>query len=373
MLKKFLLTLGVFVVVFLLLGAVKAAQIKKAATTPHVMPPIAVATVTAKAETWQTSLNAIGTLVPVEGVTLAAEIEGTVVRIAAENGASVRAGDMLVEFDTSVEVSQLAAAEARAELARLNLERNAELWERKAISRSEFDAASAVSKQSGAEVAALKAVIAKKQVRAPFEGRVGIRQVNLGQYVARGAPLLPLQRLNPIFVNFSIPQRSLPALSLGQKVGLRVDAFADQRFEATVTAINPEVDPVTRNVTVQATVANEREVLRAGMFARVEVMLPAGEPVVVLPATAVSYASYGNSVYVVEKLRAKDGTEYLGARQQFVRLGATRGDLVAIVSGVKPGEQVVSTGAFKLRNGAQVQVNNSVQPSADPAPRPANT
>jgi membrane fusion protein (multidrug efflux system) len=373
MLKKFLLTLGVFVAAFLLLGGVKAAQVKKAATTPHVMPPIAVATVKARAETWSTSLHAIGTLVPVQGVTLGAEIEGTVVKIAAENGASVAAGDLLVEFDTSVEVSQLAAAEARAELARVNLERNKELWERKAISRLEFDVASAAFKQSGAEMAALQAVIAKKQVRAPFAGRVGIRQVNLGQYVARGAALLPLQRLNPIFVNFSIPQRSLPALSLGQKVGLRVDAFADQRFAATVTAINPEVDPVTRNVTVQATVANDQEVLRAGMFARVEVQLPAGDPVVVLPATAISYASYGNSVYVVEKLKRTDGTEYLGARQQFVRLGATRGDLVAVVSGVKPGEEIVSTGAFKLRNGAEVQVNNTVQPAADPAPRPANT
>ncbi len=373
MLKKFLLTFGAFVVVFLVLGAVKAAQIKKAATTPHVMPPIAVATVKAKSEVWQTSLHAIGTLVPMQGVTLGAEIEGTVVRIAAENGANVKAGDLLVEFDTSVEVSQLAAAEARSELARVNLERTTELWARQAISRSEFDAASAAFKQSGAEVAALQAIIARKQVRAPFDGRVGIRHVNLGQYVPRGAALLPLQRLNPIYVNFSIPQRHLPALSLGQKVALRVDAFAERSFEATVTAINPEVDPATRNVTVQATVDNTGEALRAGMFARVEVRMGDSEALVVLPATAISYASYGNSVYVIEKMKHPNGTEYLGARQQFVRLGATRGDLVAIVSGVKPGEEVVSTGAFKLRNGAAVQVNNTVQPSADPVPRPANT
>ncbi|MFM1747934.1 MAG: Multidrug resistance protein MdtA precursor [Verrucomicrobiota bacterium] len=373
MLKKFMLTLGGFVAVFLALGGVKAAQIKKAASAPHTLPPIGVATAETRAETWRPTLNAIGTLVPVQGVTVSAEIDGTVVRIAAESGAAVKAGDLLVELDTSVERSQLAAAEARLELAKVNIGRTRELWEQKAISRSEFDAATAADKQAGAEVAALRAVIAKKQVRAPFEGRVGIRVVNLGQYVGRGAPLMPLQRLDPVFVNFSLPQRHLPALAIGQRLGLQVDAFEGRRFEATVTAINPEIDPVTRNVTVQATVPNPKEELRAGMFARVEVELPGGDPVVVVPATAIAYASYGNSVFVVEKMKGPGGEEYLGVRQQFVKLGGNRGDLVGVVDGLKAGQSVVSTGVFKLRNGAEVQINNTAQPAASSAPRPPNT
>jgi membrane fusion protein (multidrug efflux system) len=272
-----------------------------------------------------------------------------------------------------VEQAQLAAAEARSELARVNFERTRELWGQKAIAKSEYDAGAAAVKQAEAEVGALRALIAKKQVRAPFDGRVGIRLVNLGQYVGRGVPLLPLQRLNPIYANFSIPQRHLPQLTLGQKVMLTVDAYAGAGFEGTITAINPEVDPATRNVAVQATVANAQEQLRPGMFVRVEVQLPATDPIVVVPATAVSYASYGNSVFIVEKMKAADGAEYLGVRQQFVRLGATRGDLVAVVEGVKAGEQVVSAGVFKLRNGASVQINNAVQPSANPAPKPANS
>ena len=348
-------------------------QIKKAASSPHTLPPIGVATFESRAETWRPTLNAIGTLAPVQGVTISAEIDGTVVRVAAENGATVKAGDLLVELDTSVERSQVAAAEARAELAKINIDRTRGLFEQKAISRSEFDAATAAYKQAGAEVAALRAVIGKKQVRAPFEGRVGIRVINLGQYVGRGAPLMPLQRLDPVYVNFSLPQRHLPALAIGQRLGLQVDAFAGRRFDATVSAINAEVDAVTRNIFVQATVPNPREELRSGMFARVEVELPGGDQVVVVPATAIAYASYGNSVYVVERMKGPDGAEYLGVRQQFVKLGGTRGDLVGIVDGLKPGQKVVSTGVFKLRNGAEVQINDSVQPSANSAPRLPNT
>jgi membrane fusion protein (multidrug efflux system) len=209
-------------------------------------------------------------------------------------------------------------------------------------------------------------------VRAPFDGRIGIRLVNTGQFVDRGQPLLPLQKLDPIFVNFNVPQRQLPSLALGQSVSVLIDAF-EQPFTGRLTAINSEVDATTRNVAVQATLANPTEVLRAGMFARVEVQLPATESLVVVPATAIAYASYGNSVYVVEKMKHPDGKEYLGVRQQFVKLGATRGDLIAVTGGLKPGEQVVSAGVFKLRNGAAVSVNNAVQPTSNPAPKPVNT
>lgn len=372
MIKKFLIAIGAFVAVVVTLGAVKVAQIKKMTSTPHTVPPAAVTTTDAKAVTWHSSLNAIGTLAPVQGVMLSTEVDGTIVRIAAESGAAVKAGDVLVEFDVSVEQAQLVAAEARAELARVNIERSKELWAQKANSKSEFDAASATFKQSTAEVSALKAQIAKKQIRAPFDGRVGIRQVNVGQYVGRGAPLLPLQKLDPIYVNFSIPQRHLPVLAIGAKVAIIVDAF-EAPFEATITAINSEVDPATRNIAVQATVANPKEQLRAGMFARVEVQMPQAEELTVVPSTSISYASYGNSIFIVEKMKNKDGQEYLGVRQQFVKIGTTRGDLIAITEGLKAGEQVVTSGVFKLRNGAAVQINNTVQPSSSAAPKPANS
>lgn len=373
MAKKFILVVGGFLAVVLALGAVKAAQVNKMMSTPQMPPLTSVSTAEAKAVQWHSSLHAIGTLAPVEGVTISADADGTVVKIAAENGAAVKTGDLLVELDTTVEAAQLAAAEARAELSRVNVERAKELWDRQAVSKSEFDAASASFKQAGAEVAALKAQIAKKQLRAPFDGRVGIRMVNLGQYVARGAPLLPLQKLDPIFVNFNIPQRNLPALSIGQKVSITVDAFPGTSFEATVSAINSQVDPVTRNVSVQATIPNSKEQLRAGMFAQVEVQMPEAESLVIVPATAVAYASYGNSVFIVENVKGPDGKEFLGVRQQFVKLGPARGDLIAIAEGLKPGEQVVTAGVFKLRNGIPVQVNNDVQPAANAAPKPANS
>ncbi|MFZ5495879.1 MAG: efflux RND transporter periplasmic adaptor subunit [Verrucomicrobiota bacterium] len=373
MFKKFLIAIAGFILVVLLLGAFKARQISDMTSVTHVPPPSAVTTAEAKAVEWHSYLNAIGTLAPVQGVTLAADADGTITRIVADSGTAVKAGDLLVELDTSVEAAQLAAAQARAALSRINFERAKDLWDRNATSKSEFDLADATLKQAVAEVAAIEALIAKKQVRAPFDGRVGIRLVNVGQFVARGRALLPLQKLDPIYVNFSIPQRQLPAIAQGQEVGILVDAFAGRTFKGTITAINSEVDAATRNISVQATLANPDEVLRAGMFARVEVQMTGAATQVVVPATAIAYASYGNSVFIVEKLKGQDGQEYLGVRQQFVKLGATRGDLVAITEGVKPGEQVVSSGVFKLRNGAPVQVNNIVQPSSSAHPTPANT
>jgi membrane fusion protein (multidrug efflux system) len=372
MIKKFLIVIAGFVVVVLALGAVKVAQFKEMASISHEMPASSVTSYEAKAVTWQPVISAIGTLAPVEGVTIAADADGTIVKIAAESGSAVKAGDLIIELDTTVEVAQLASAEAAAALAKLQHDRAAELVAKNTISKSEFDAATAQLNQAGANVAALKATIEKKHVRAPFAGRVGIRLVNLGQFVARGRALVPLQKLDPIYVNFNIPQRQLASLSLGQKISLRVDAFP-QPFEGKISAINSEVDASTRSVSVQALVANSDERLRAGMFVQVEVELPAGAPQVVVPATAVAYAPYGNSVFVIEKMKGKDGKEYLGVRQQIVKLGTTRGDLVAIESGLKPGEQVASAGVFKLRNSAPVQVNNTVQPSASPAPKPANT
>lgn len=372
MIKKFIIAIGGFILVVLALGAVKDSQIKAMSGVSHAQPPSSVSSYVAKAVAWQPVIGVIGTLAPVEGVTIAADAEGIIVRVAAENGASVKAGDLLFEIDTTVEVAQLASLEARAALAKLQSERTAELIAKNTISKAESDTAAAQLAQSNADVAALKATIERKFIRAPFDGRVGIRQVNLGQYVPRGRLLVALQKLDPIFVNFSIPQRQLASLSIGQSVAVRVDSFPAP-YAGKVVAINSEVDPSTRNVSVQALLANPGERLRSGMFVQVEVELPAAEPKIVLPATSIAYAPYGNSVYVIEKMRGSDGQEYLGVRQQIVKLGATRGDLVAIEGGIKPGELVVSAGVFKLRNGAHVQVNNAVQPSANPAPKPANT
>lgn len=373
MLTKFLIAIAGFIIVLVTLGAVKVAQIKEMSSVSHVPPPSAVTTSEAKAADWHTYINSIGTLAPVNGVTISADADGTIVKIGAESGSAVKAGDLLVELDTSVEAAQLDAAEARSELARISLDRSKELWSNKAVSKSEFDVSDATYKQTVAEVTALRAMIDKKRVRAPFDGRVGIRLVNVGQFVARGRALLPLQKLDPMYVDFSVPQRQLPMLTIGQSVGIAIDAFTGRSFTGTITAINSEVDAATRNITVQATLANPQEELRSGMFARVEVEMTNAEAQVVLPATSINYASYGNSVFIVEKMKDKEGKEYLGVRQQFVKLGASRGDLISITEGVKPGEEVVSSGVFKLRNGVPVQINNTVQPASSATPKPANT
>jgi len=373
MVKKIALALGGFVVLVASLAVIKAAQIKEKSSAPHVMPATAVSTIKAEEVLWKPSLHAIGTLAPVQGVMVSADADGTVVRIETESGALVNKGDLLVEIDTTVERANLKAVYATTELNRINLVRSQELWERQAISKSEYDAAQAAAAQSIAAAAALEAQIAKKLVRAPFMGRVGIRQINVGQFVARGAPMLPLQSLDAIYVNFNVPQRQFPSLSVGGSVRVAVDAYPEREFAAKVTAINAEVDSTTRNISVQATMDNPGELLRAGMFVGVDVELASHGKQIAVPATAISYASYGNSVFIVETMKGPDEKEYLGARQQFVKLGATRGDLVVVIEGVKPGEDVVSSGVFKLRNHAHVQVNNSAQPASSANPTPDNT
>ena len=373
MLKKFLFLVGGVAAIILCLGASKVSQIKALSSQPHGMPPAAISTVKAEEVTWQPTIHSIATLAPVEGVLLGADADGIVSKIAVENGAAVKAGDILLEFDTTVEAAQLAASEARYNISKLDRKRAEELLEKKTISQAELDAADAQLKQTEADAAALRALMAKKVVRAPFDGRVGIRLVNLGQFVARGAALMPLQRLDPMFVNLQIPQRQLPLVSVGQRVMVRIDAFPDRVFEGKISAINPSVDAASRNVSLQATISNPDEVLRSGMFARAEIELNTGKPSIVIPATSIAYASYGNSVYIVEKMKGQDGAEYLGVRQQFVKLGVARGDQISILEGVKPGEEVATGGVFKLRNGLPVQVNNTVQPSNNPEPKPANT
>jgi membrane fusion protein, multidrug efflux system len=331
------------------------------------MPPTVVASAVATEQEWEDTLRAVGSLQAVQGVTLAAELGGTVVEIGVENGAAVEKGALLVRLDTSVEEAQLDAAEANLKLANLELERSRTLLEQKTISQAEFDSKDASAKAAAAEVAHIAAQLAKKTLRAPFAGRAGIRMVNLGQTLPAGAQVIPLQALDPIFINFTLPQQRIAALKDGQALRVTVDGL-EASFDGKVTAINPEVDPETRNVRVQGTLANPDEKLRPGMFAEVVLVQPSKRKVIAVPATAIISAPFGDSVYVVEE---KDGKTI--ARQQFVRIGDSQGDFVAVVDGLAAGARVVSAGAFKLMNNAPIMLDDKMQPEASLTPKPRNT
>ncbi len=372
MLKKLSLTGAILALVLGPIVGIKFLQISSLIAMGAEMekagqPPTPVATYVAAEQEWEDTLSAVGSLQAVQGVTLSAELGGTVVEIAVENGAAVKKDDLLVRLDTSVEQAQLTAAEANLKLAELQLDRSKSLLAQKTISQSEFDSADAGAKAAVAQVENIRAQIAKKNIRAPFAGRVGIRMVNLGQTLSAGAQVIPLQALDPIFIDFNLPQQRLATLEVGQALRVKIDGVAEP-FAGKVTAINPEVDAVTRNVRVQGTLANPAERLRPGMFAEVELVQNSARKVLAVPATAVVYAPFGDSVYVVEEKEGK-----LIARQQFVRLGASRGDFVAIVDGIAAGARVVSAGAFKLMNNAPVMIDDKMQPEASLNPKPKNT
>ena len=365
MVKRMILMLVVAFAAIGGLGFVKFKQVQEAMAqaAAYQQPPEAVTTIIARNESWPATLNAIGTAAAVQGVTVSADLPGIVSRIAFESGASVTEGDILVQIDIKQEQAQLAAVEATRDLARLNFERMNSLINDGAITRAEYDRAAAEQKETEARVAELKAMIERKTIRAPFTGILGLRQVNLGQYLSPGTPVVLLQSMDPIWVNFGVPQEEAAKVVVGSKV--RVDDFT-----GTVTAINAVVDEATRNIQVQATLANPNHKLRPGMFVQTEVLLGTGSSSVTLPASAISYAPYGDSVYVVDDLKSEKGETYRGVRQQFVKLGPSRGDQVAVLSGVKAKEEVVTSGVFKLRNGAAVLVDNKVQPSNKPSPKP---
>ena len=335
-------------------------------------PPEAVTTIIAQSERWPVTLQAIGTIAPVQGVTLSADLPGIVAGIAFESGQSVDEGEMLVQLDIRQEQAQLAATEAERDLARLNFDRMHGLVSEGAISRADYDRAVAEQKRTEARVGEIRATIARKTIRAPFSGILGIRQVNLGQYLSGGDAIAPLQSLDPIYVNFGVPQQDAEQLYIGRNVRVTVGDAAGAAFAGRVTAIDSVVDEATRNIQIQATLANPRGTLRPGMFVQAEVILGSSRAVA-LPASAVSYAPYGDSVFVVTDLKDSNGQTYRGVRQQFVKLGAARGDQIAVLSGLDSGEEVVTSGVFKLRNGAGVVINNKVQPSNDRAPKPEDS
>jgi membrane fusion protein (multidrug efflux system) len=363
---------GLIVLVSVLV-AIKAGQIVKMVKAGEslVPPPEPVSSATVEQAEWAATREAIGTLVAERGVTLGAELPGTVSEIAFESGSQVEKGAVLVELDTSIERAQLAAAAADAALARVNLERAQALRRGEANAQSDLDAAEARAKQANAAVANLQATIAKKTIRAPFGGRISIRQVELGQVVASGSPVASLQSVSPIHADFWVSQRALGAVKPGQPVRLRTDAFPEARWDGRITVVNPEVDVATRNVRIRATFANADGRLRPGMFVNVEVISPEKKPVLIIPATAVIFAPHGDSVFAIEEKKDESGKVQTIAHQKFVRLGDRRGDFVAVTSGLSAGETIVSSGAFKLRNGAPIAVDNALAPDAELAPKPA--
>lgn len=374
--KRILFSILGLLLVLGILAGIKGLQISTmmANNSSFTPPPETVTTAQARPESWETTLPAVGSLEAVQGVTVAAELPGKVTRIDFTPGALIEEGALILQQDISSEEAQLHAAEASAALARANFERLSLLIETNAVSRAAYDEGEAQYKQAVAQANTIRATIAKKTIRAPFSGRLGIRLVNLGQTLKEGEPIVSLQALDPIFVNFMLPQQEMARIKAGLPVRITSDALPGKTVTGKITAINPQADSATRNVRVQATAANKEESLRPGMFATVAVALPAQSKALVIPATAVLYAPYGDSVFVVEEQKnEKTGESGLALRQQFVRLGERRGDFVAIISGLDAGATVVSTGVFKLRNGQSVVVDNALNPEFSLNPKPNNS
>jgi len=379
MIKKvfvYIATVFGLLVVIVALGGTKKLQFAAmgAAGAAFDPPPETVTAQAATEETWENVLTANGSVAPVQGVMVGAEVPGKVVSINFESGANVTVGDLLVQLDVSTESAQLRAAESVADLAKINLGRARELREKGTNASSDLDAAEAQAKQAAAAADNLRAVIAKKSIRAPFTGRLGIRLVQLGQILRDGESIVTLQTVDPIYTNFALPQQFLASLKVGENVRLTTDASPGETFPGKITAIAPEIDAVTRNVRIQATFANPAAKLRSGMFGSVAVLLPPTGSSLVIPSTAILHAPYGDSVFVItEGKNAKTGAPEKTIRQQFIRVGTARGDFATVVAGLKPGEWVVTTGVFKLRPGMSVLVDNALAPKAELAPKPANS
>jgi membrane fusion protein, multidrug efflux system len=373
--KRILFAVLGLIALIAILGGIKALQIRTmiAQGKKFVPPAETVTTTRVTADSWESALTAVGTLNAVQGVTVAAELAGKVVKIAFEPGTAVKKGALLLKQDTTSEEAQLPGALAQVTLMRANLKRADELAAEGIISRADHDTAVANAGQAQAQADNIRATIAKKTIRAPFSGRLGIRQANLGQILAEGNPVVTLQSLDPIFVDFTLPQQQFSQVHLGLPVKVTGDALEGETIQGRITAISPQVDADTRNIKVEATLSNRSEKLRPGMFVNVAVGLPVRKQVLTLPATAVLYAPYGDSVFIVEEKKdAKGGKGGLALRQQFVRLGEKKGDFVAVTSGIKDADTVVSTGVFKLRNGQAVVVDNKLAPPFQLAPKPEN-
>jgi membrane fusion protein (multidrug efflux system) len=372
--KPIILAISGIITLVVLIFGIKVLQIGKMMSTPMVMPPTTVSSAIVKEEDWAPTLSAIGSVSAVQGAVVSTELGGVVAEIDFQNGGVAKKGDLLMRLDSSAEEAQLHTAQADLELARANLERERNLAERKVVSKQEFDAAQSTFGQKQGAVDNMRSFITKKEVRAPFDGMLGIRQVNVGQMINSGQQVVQLTALDKVYVDFALPQQNLPQLGTGYDARVHADALPGREFKGKVTAINSMVDTVTRNVGVQATLENPDHVLRPGMFVKVDVILPEKSKTLVIPGSAVSYAPYGNSVFVIEKGKdPKTGKESQSLRQAFVRIGEARGDFVSVTEGLKAGDVVVSTGVFKLRNGMPVVINNDLAPKPQLNPRPMDS
>jgi membrane fusion protein, multidrug efflux system len=352
--------IGGLVAIVILLFGIKAMQIAKMMSTPMMMPPTTVSSAVVKEEDWPPVFTSVGSISAVQGAVLSTDLAGTVGKVNFESGGEAKKGDVLVQLIASQE-------EADLELARSNLLRTRDLAARKVVSKQELDAAESAFKQK-------EGVVQHKQVRAPFDGQLGIRQVNVGQMIKEGQEVVQLTALDPVFVDFALPQQEFAKISTGLEVRVHSDALPGREFKGKLTAINAMIDTVTRNVSLQGTLENPDHALRPGMFAKVEVILPEKQKTLVVPGSAISYAPFGDSVFVIEKKKdEKTGKESQTIRQQFVRVGEARGDFVAVNEGLKAGETIVSTGVFKLRNGMPVTINNDLAPKPQLNPKPVDS
>src|SRR6266446_4864898 len=356
MTKRMLAMLGLMLLFILGIAAWKVWQIQagKAQAAKFAPPPAAVTTAVAKTERWQPVLSAVGSLRAVNGVTVSTDLAGIISQISFQSGVMAKKGDLLVKLDSQQEEAQLHSAEARRDLARISFERQRSLRESGAVSQSDYDAAESEFRQATAAVDEAKALIARKTITAPFDGLLGIRQVDLGQYLNVGASIVQLQSTDPIYADFALPQQNFDQIAAGKKLRVKAAGISGGSFEGEITAIDSRLDESTRNLLIRGTVQNAESRLRPGMFVNVEVLLP-GQDVISVPATSISYAPYGDSVFLVKDKRGADGKPSKEVEQQFVKLGPARGDQVSIASGLKVGDEVVSSGVFKLRSGIPVQ------------------
>jgi membrane fusion protein (multidrug efflux system) len=372
--KGIVIAIALLVTICVFAFGIKALQIGKMMSTPQTMPPTTVSSTSVKEEDWAPRLTAVGSVSAVQGAVVSAELAGVVSEINFENGALAKKGEVLMKLDASQEEALLRSAEAESQLAKTDLERSRDLAMKKVVSSAELDSAQSKFRRLNAVVDQVRSSIAKKTLIAPFDGQLGIRQVNVGQMINAGQQVVPLTSLDPVFADFALPQQYLGQLTPGLEVHVTTDAIPGRVFNGKLTAINSMVDSSTRNITLQATLDNSDHALRPGMFAKAEVMLPEKHKALVVPGSAISYAPFGDSVFVIEKKKdEKTGKESQVIRQQFVRVGEGRGDLVAITQGLKAGETIVSTGVFKLRNGMTVTINNDLAPNPQVNPNPIDS
>jgi membrane fusion protein (multidrug efflux system) len=359
MFVRILLVLLVLVALVGGLGYVKYSQIQaESAMFSQPMPAPTVTVADVESTAWEPTLEAVGTVQAIQGVDVNNEVAGQVTAIEFESGRIVERGEILVRLDDEVDRADLEGLEAAERLARIKVERNRSLLKDRAVAQGDFDEISAQLDQVRAQIKGTQAMIDKKTIRAPFDGQLGIRMINLGQFLPEGSPIVSLQNLDPVYVDYSLPERQLALLSTGQAIRVQVSAYPDRTFDGTIEAINPQIDQGTRNVRIRATLANPDRALRPGMFARVSTLLPVEQAVLTIPREAVGFNTYGDTVFVI---REEDGKTLAERRQ--VRTGTVRGEEIAVLGGLAPGDRIVASGHVKLANDQEVRIVDSIQPS----------